>query len=637
MPEDISDRTTIAHAVKLPENARTSSGSSGSAGTGHRSHAKTVKKEKVTLSAFVKNNVQVIRAERRRFTPRKRLTYLSILAGGILILIVAAILLFRQPTQEEKYEKYYEKGLEYYDAGNYSSALTNLRKASDIVREPECVKLMAECYYEQGNYTKALELLRTLDVSDSEIADKIQLLESLRLQERRASQLYILGSYFDETAVSASFDGLALDSSDLSKVTALYSLEELSLSHNSISDISRLSSLGGLTSLDLSYNLVSDVSPLAVLSALTELNLSGNPIADFVPLYALTGLTSLILTDVDISGEALYDLSCALPSCVIITGTADSEQRSIGGVSFDTSVTELDLSGSGLTDISVLSSCKNLVTLNLSGNNISDLSPLMNIQGLETLIISGNAVTELYPLMGMTSLRTIVADNNSISSLMPVSALSSLTSLNVSYNPISDFGGIENLKFLENLELAGTGLTDESLEMIDEIYSLKTLVLSDNPDLTGDGVDALDARLKNCKITHDKLPYYVDVEGTKYLDNITELDLSGTGITRLNFILDFNSLEYLNLSGNGITNIYIFEYSTNIKSIDLSGNQISDISALQNIYYTEYLNLADNQITSLGALAFLTNLKELDLSGNPLPQDQILYLCNCLPNCVIHY
>ena len=50
---------------------------------------------------------------------------------------------------------------------------------------------------------------------------------------------------------------------------------------------------------------------------------------------------------------------------------------SFGGATFKSDVTELDLSGMGLRDISALSSCKELKRLNLSNNEISDLSPLM--------------------------------------------------------------------------------------------------------------------------------------------------------------------------------------------------------------------------------------------------------------------
>ena len=75
--------------------------------------------------------------------------------------------------------------------------------------------------------------------------------------------------------------------------------------------------------------------------------------------------------------EQLAELTQELPGCTIYSeGEPGSAMDiSIGGVTFSSDITELDLSGKGLNEISALSACKNLVKLNISDNNISDLSP----------------------------------------------------------------------------------------------------------------------------------------------------------------------------------------------------------------------------------------------------------------------
>jgi dipeptidase D len=74
-------------------------------------------------------------------------------------------------------------------------------------------------------------------------------------------------------------------------------------------------------------------------------------------------------------------LSAALPGCAILSDAAKEEAAdiTIGGVSFKSDVSELDLSGLGIRDISALGDCRNLRYLKLGGNEIIDLTALMNL------------------------------------------------------------------------------------------------------------------------------------------------------------------------------------------------------------------------------------------------------------------
>jgi len=109
-------------------------------------------------------------------------------------------------------------------------------------------------------------------------------------------------------------------------------------------------------------------------------------------------------------------------------------------------------------------------------------------------------------------------------------------------------------------------------------------------------------------------------------------------------------LEEIELSGSNICDLDGIQYCIHTQSLDLSGNAFDDISLLENLSQLEILNISDNRIEIIDSLAFLVNLKELtisdnrirdisvlfsvenleyvDLSGNPVPISQVIELRN---------
>jgi len=140
------------------------------------------------------------------------------------------------------------------------------------------------------------------------------------------------------TSLSASAAGIT----DLSGLEYATNLQQLELSHNTVSGLAPLSGLVNLQTLRLVNNQISDVVPLAGLSNLRELDLLGNQISDISLLYGLSNLETLIL-----------------------------ERNQI-------------------QDISVLAGLQSLRKLNLHRNLIADLSPLLGFTWLEWLDVRFN-------------------------------------------------------------------------------------------------------------------------------------------------------------------------------------------------------------------------------------------------------
>ena len=559
-------------------------------------------------------------------------------AAALLVLVVAMVL--KGVTDRKAYNNYMETAEECCGAGDYDGALAALRKAAAVDKTDECMMYMAGCYEVQGKYDKALEVLRSMDVKDPAVQERIRAIEGVRQSLKDAEKVTVAGRQIRSDSTSLVMDDMGLDSSALTEIAQLPLVERLSLAGNRITDVSALSGMGGLSTLNLSNNSVSDLWALTTLTGLKTLYLDNNPVTNLEPLCHITSLTNLSIKGIPITGGQLETLSRALPNCAIHSDETEKELQSIslGGTTFSSEVTELDLSGMGIYDISALSGCRNLTRLDLSGNNITDLSPLMNLPALKWLNVSDNALSDLRPLMGISSINYLDASGNSVTSTVSLSLMTALTDLYINSNPIRDFSGLTKLRGLKTLGLENTGLRDGDFDYLRKLSMLAELYIEDNPDITGEGVDLLRQDIPQCEIYHSELVYAVDIGGHMVFSDAVLADLSNCGLTDISGLQSLSHLEELHLKRNSISNIYILEYSDSrftLRYLDLSDNSIEDISAVACLQSIEVLDLSNNLIGSVMPLMGLTTLRTLNLSGNNLTQGQIDELQNTLIDCEI--
>lgn len=578
--------------------------------------------------------------EAAKKTVRKKRAIYVICALLAAVIVGAAAMVIRAVVDQKEYNRYMAFAEDSFQSGDYDSALSALRKAAAIEKTDECMLLMSEYYEAQGNLDKALEILREMDVRDSGIAARIALLEQRKAEALNAAKVTIAGKLYDANTTSLVLNDGDYDSSILTEVAQLRALESFSAENNRIEDVSALKELGGLVTLNLGGNRIADISPLTSLTGLRTLSLDGNPISDLMPLCSMVSLTSLSLKGMDISERELQTLREALPGCAIHSEAATEEAQDIsfGGITFKSDVTELSLSGMGIRDVAALAGCDKLVKLDLSGNEISDLSPLMNLPELEWLDVSNNALTDLRPLMGIDSLSFLNAAGNSITSTTPLFMMNGLTELYLDGNPISDFSGLKKMVYLNKLGLSETGLEDDDLVYLEGLTRLSQLFIKDNSTLSGEAVDALQAKINPCEIDHSELVYSIIVDGYTVGSTATELDLASAGISDLTGLQGLAYLESVNLEDNSISNIYILEFTNSrftIRSLDLSDNLIEDITPLACLKSIETLDLRNNGISSLQPLMMLTTLKTLYIGGNSVTEQQIMDLQFALPDCEI--
>ena len=375
------------------------------------------------------------------------------------------------------------------------------------------------------------------------------------LQTQGGRTTTVAGKTVDPETDSFDLSGRALNSQDLAEISSLGNLETLSLTNCSITDLSFLKPLTRLRTLYLPDNRINDLTPLAGLTRLRTLYLDKNPLTDLTPLIDLPQLSMLSIQGVTIAEYVLTDLQKEMPSCRIFYDSASVVQEarpiSLGGIAFTEDAEALDLSYRDITDLGKLGYCLQLKDLNLTG------VPLRKVTGLSTL-----------------------------------SGLPKLTILN----------------------LQGTGLTDEDLLFLATLHRLTYLDLRNNPLLSAEALDGLAEVLKNCQVLHDDVYYTVELGGVKLSSDMTEIDLTGRGLSDLHGLDKFVRLRRLVLYGNGLENIEPLSGCTALEELDLRFNKVRDLTPLYSC----------------------TELKQLELGGNgSIDPDEIRRLQEALPACTI--
>jgi internalin A len=132
-------------------------------------------------------------------------------------------------------------------------------------------------------------------------------------------------------------------------------------------------------------------------------------------------------------------------------------------------LTELNLSEGGISDLKPLSGLTELTNLDLGSNKISDLKPLSGLTKLTDLILYNNKISDLKPLSGLTKLTHLNLNINKISNVKPLAGLSQLKIIYIQNNKISDPKPLSKLK-LDSICLANNKIIDKNLQRDDDCH-----------------------------------------------------------------------------------------------------------------------------------------------------------------------
>ena len=555
------------------------------------------------------------KADERKTRGKKRVIMICGIAVAVLALMLVGTLLLKNSAQSKEYEQAYKQAqLLYYD-GKYDEALEQLRNAMAIDKTDDCLLLMSQCYEAKYDYVNAIAILESSSSGSDVIKKRIEFLKEAKDRYESGQVVLICGEQYDIKTTVLDLSGKGIHSGRLSDIGRLTELTSLKLANNEITELEFLTPLEKLVSLDLSNNQITDITPLAQLKKLRTLHLDNNDIRDFSPLYDLSELTMLTIGGIEVSQSQIKELKTRLPGCLIYNDEANTDivEVHLGGKTFKSDVTKLDLSDCSITDLSALSVCTSLEELRLSGNYIRDIGPLLDIPKLRVLDLSNNMISDIRPLMSITTLEHLNLAGNKISSITALSQLKQLKELVLNGNDIDGTQNLAKLSALKILGLKDTGISDADLERLYNLKNLTVLALENNPDITESGVNQLKKKLPQCKVTHSEFEKKIVLGGREFSASTESVDASSLGISDISAATGFKRVRHL----------------------DLSNNVISSVTALSSLKTLETLDLSDNNIGDVSPLYSLKNLKMLHIEQNGLSAEQVSELRAALPDCTI--
>ena len=365
----------------------------------------------------------------------------------------------------------------------------------------------------------------------------------------------------------------------------LAALKTLDASSRGITQLTGLEAAAGLTQLTLNDNQIQDVSPLSHLVFLQTLNLRDNQIMDVLPLAGLTNLRTLDITNNPV--ENIGVLFRLKQSGTRITGGTVPNTIVIRDDGLEAAVREaLNLED---TEPILPDAIATLTTLDASNRGISDLRGIELAMGLETLNLRYNEITDVLPLVTLTALTRLVLDGNPV----------------------------ENGDVLFRLKQAGTRVT--GVEVPNSVFfedaGLEAAVrsalrVSSNLPIVAEKM----ATLTRLTATRKGIS---DLTGLEEATGLERLDLGQNAITDLSHLSGLTgSLENLDLADNQITDVSVLSGLSALETLDLRNNDVMDVTSLVGLTDLRQLYLRGNEnlTTGLKQLVPLTGLRvDIDL------------------------
>ncbi len=259
-------------------------------------------------------------------------------------------------------------------------------------------------------------------------------------------------------------------------------------------------------------------------------------------------------------------------------------------------ISYLEINNTSVSDLSVLSSFKDLLSIEADQCEISDLTPLAGLEKIESIRFNENKITTLFPLVGIRTLKKIKVNNNELSDLNGTEGMIYLESIEASYNKLKSIEELSNSVLLKKVFVNGNSISDISVLKKCE-KSLEYVSINDNT--------------------------ITDLSPLTNAQNLKFLSFDNNDVTDIKALSNCKMLKMISGDNNKLTNLDGIENCKDLNYIFMPRNQISDTNALDKITASKgvslkYIDLSSNNISNLGKFSSDIKIDYIAVYNNPL-------------------
>lgn len=209
-------------------------------------------------------------------------------------------------------------------------------------------------------------------------------------------------------ALSVDLSGSTIN--EISALSQLGAIKELTLWNTEVDSIDALEGLSNLRTLDLRYTFVDDLSALKGLHNLRDLDIGYTHVEDLDPLQGLDNLANLDLQDTDVKDFSPLGSLAGLEHLNL----SDTEISNLGPLARLEELKHLEIAETKILDLSSLREFTNLEYVKLGYMSIDDFTPLQELTNLEHIDFWGAEFEIQSPAFEISELREIQIGRTSI-------------------------------------------------------------------------------------------------------------------------------------------------------------------------------------------------------------------------------
>lgn len=490
-------------------------------------------------------------------------------------------------------------------------------------------------------FIKYSDRLKLLDISQTKIEDISELVNLKAIRVLKADQTPIMSfNVLNEFKNIASLSLVETGFNNAENIKDLEKLEELNLSKNYIINSSFLSNLSSLRVLNLAETNMEDLSPLIGLDNLEVVDLTKTPLSSLEALQGKASISKIFVDESAVSVSEADKFTRANPKILLIHHVKDLEmwwsmlsnawkegirkanpsirgdQPNIEILTYTIGLEELDLNGSGITDLKPLVRFVKIKKIDFSNNPIDDLIPLTEVKTLVEVTAKNTDIKYIAPLKENQAITTLDFDGSPISSILDLMVLDNLKQINVNGAPIS----LEEVPefLIQRPDVLLIYRTEELINWWSALHQdwkntwFSTQKISSNPN--SEDLHQLTS-LPNLKFSNSLIN---DLNPLKAFVNLRELDVFDAPLSDLSPIEELIHLKKLRISQVPATDFSPLANLDFMEDLDISNSGIEDLTALVGLKSLKYLKISGTDLSSLKGIELLTNLEELDVASTNL-------------------